>query len=134
MVSDAKRLRLTRDLRHIGLIKLLDPIVGCDDVGIKKPDPKMIILAMDRLGIPPKQRSSVIYIGNRAHDVEAAIAAGVRPWLVGFGIPKSQIPQEFRAVLRRPGVEYFSSPNALRQRLAEVSRGITGISKSPLGT
>ena len=113
---------LHRDLTKSGLGTLIGVVVSSSDVGgVPKPDPALVIRAMDELGIPAEQRDSVIYVGNRPHDVAAAIAAGVRPWLVGFGHPRNRIDPSLQGVLEQPGVEYFSTPQSLNRRLRTLT-------------
>ena len=53
------------------------PDDGCD---CRKPKPKLLLEAAARFGVPIE---SVPFIGDKASDVEAALAAGARPILVG---------------------------------------------------
>lgn len=65
-----------RSLLHpSGLADLLEIIVTSVDVGAPKPDPKPLLVAMERLGLEDPMR--VLYIGDGPEDEEAATAAGV---------------------------------------------------------
>jgi putative hydrolase of the HAD superfamily len=49
-------------------------------VGVSKPDPAIFALALDALGMPTADRSTVVHVGDSLrYDVAGAIAAGVRP-------------------------------------------------------
>lgn len=64
---------LTRERTALGPF---DVLVFDDDVAEPKPDPEGIRVALDRLGAVP---SEAVYIGDSGTDIEAAVAAGVRP-------------------------------------------------------
>lgn len=131
VVSNTPRHRLDPAIQETGLGPLLDAVVSSSDVGAKKPDPAGILRALDLLGIPPERRGDVVYVGNRPHDVAAAEAAGIRGWLVGFGIPRDAVPPEMRRVLDRPCVEYFSDLATLAQRLAELAPPTPAVPAGP---
>ncbi len=49
-------------------------------VGVSKPDPAIFAVALEALGIPDAERSTVMHVGDSLrYDVTGAIAAGVRP-------------------------------------------------------
>jgi putative hydrolase of the HAD superfamily len=49
-------------------------------VGVSKPDPAIFAVALEALGIPDAERSTVVHVGDSLrYDVTGAIAAGVRP-------------------------------------------------------
>ena len=52
-----------------------DAVVTDDDVDQPKPDPDGIVLALQRLGLKPKD---AVYVGDSPGDAEASRAAGVR--------------------------------------------------------
>jgi len=62
-------------LEPSGVSAMLDVVVTSVDVGVEKPDPKPIMVALERLGIDTPSR--VLYIGDQTLDEDAAIAAGV---------------------------------------------------------
>ena len=53
-----------------------DAAIFDDDVRAPKPDPHGLELALEALGVAP---SAAVYIGDTRSDMQAAIAAGVRP-------------------------------------------------------
>jgi len=56
--------------------------VAYHDVAKVKPDPEALLLASQKLGIPPRQ---CIYVGDDAADVKAARSAGFTPIGVCWG-------------------------------------------------
>jgi putative hydrolase of the HAD superfamily len=55
-------------------------VIDSTVVGIEKPDPRIFALALDALGVPADQLSSVVHVGDSIFaDVRGAQAAGVRP-------------------------------------------------------
>jgi FMN phosphatase YigB (HAD superfamily) len=61
-------------VRKSGLEKLLTTVVVSGDVGVKKPDPAIFHLALQRAGLQPKD---TIYIGDAEEDVVGANSAGM---------------------------------------------------------
>jgi phosphoglycolate phosphatase len=80
-VCSNKAVAFTRELvRHLGLAALLDAVLGPEDAhGHAKPDPDILLEALRRLGVSPKE---AIYVGDMAVDVYAGRAAGLPVWLV----------------------------------------------------
>jgi hypothetical protein len=62
-------------LARVGIGRFFDVVVTSFDVGAAKPDPTVLLVAMDRLGIIDASR--VLYVGDRPTDREAAEAAGM---------------------------------------------------------
>jgi FMN phosphatase YigB (HAD superfamily) len=65
-----------RILSENGWATVFDTIVISSEVGVKKPDPAIFALALQRTGIAP---ANAIYVGDTHDDVTGAIAAGIRP-------------------------------------------------------
>jgi HAD superfamily hydrolase (TIGR01509 family) len=61
-------------LRVAAVADLIDPLITSDDADRSKPDPDLIQIALDRLGMSP---SECMLIGDTPYDVEAATRAGV---------------------------------------------------------
>jgi 2-haloacid dehalogenase len=59
--------------RNVGLV--WDEILSAEDVGVKKPDPKVYWHAVDKLGPPPKQ---ILMVAAHLFDVRAAQDHGFR--------------------------------------------------------
>jgi phosphoglycolate phosphatase len=71
-----------RVLAQAGLADLFDVVVGGDQVERGKPDPEMAQRALALLGAGP---ADAAVIGDTAHDLEMASAAGVRAYAVSYG-------------------------------------------------
>lgn len=64
-------------LNSAGLGRHLQGIVTSAEIGIAKPDPAPLLVALDRLGPSGLDRSRVLYVGDLPTDEAAALAAGV---------------------------------------------------------
>ncbi|HEX5832079.1 MAG TPA: HAD family hydrolase, partial [Gemmatimonadaceae bacterium] len=67
----------------LGVSQLVDVVVCAQDADVAcfKPDPRGLLVALVRLGVPPGE---AVYVGDRATvDADAARAAGMRCVLVG---------------------------------------------------
>ena len=64
-----------RSLRHTGLLPYVSPtaIIGADSCANSKPDPEPVLLALSRLGRPPRE---ALLLGDSPHDLAAARGAG----------------------------------------------------------
>jgi pyrophosphatase PpaX len=63
-----------RTLRHVGLARYVEVVVGADSCERHKPDPAPVLLALARLGYPPAE---ALFVGDSPHDVAAGNSAGV---------------------------------------------------------
>jgi len=64
----------------LGLTRLVDFIVISAEVGVRKPDPKIFRLALEKAGVRPEE---AIHVGDLPEeDAEGARRAGVRPVLI----------------------------------------------------
>ncbi len=83
-VCSNKAVQFTRTLTaHLGLDPLLGGVYGPEDAGgHPKPDPRMLLVACERLGVSPTE---AVYVGDMSIDVHAGHAAGMRVWLVNAG-------------------------------------------------
>ena len=63
-----------RGLAQVGLLDLVDTIVGADSTQRHKPDPEPVLVALERLGAAPGR---AIFVGDSVHDMYAGNAAGV---------------------------------------------------------
>lgn len=78
-----KPLAFTRGiLEHFGLARLIDAVVGPEDVERLKPAPDMLQVCLNRLNVDPTQ---AVYVGDMSVDVESARAAGITVWTISTG-------------------------------------------------
>lgn len=69
-------------VRHLGLARWLEVVVGGDTLAVRKPDPEPIFEALRRLDASPE---TAVMIGDGEQDVRAGKAAGVRTIAVLYG-------------------------------------------------
>lgn len=69
-------------MQHLGLAQRSAVLVCPDHVSNSKPDPEMLLLACEQLGLPPGE---TLFIGDDARDIEAGRAAGCRTAAVTYG-------------------------------------------------
>ncbi len=79
LVSNATELA-RRVLRNLDMERLFDVIVISEEVGVRKPDPEIFRIALDRAGSSP---SGTVFLGDKpATDIRGAERAGIRGILV----------------------------------------------------
>ncbi len=83
-VCSNKAVPFTRALvKDLGLAELLPVVLGPEDVdGQAKPDPSMLLLGCELLGV---SATETVYVGDMSVDVLAGRAAGMPVWLVHIG-------------------------------------------------
>jgi HAD superfamily hydrolase (TIGR01549 family) len=79
LVSNADG-RVEADARRIGFSRFFDVIIDSQVVGIQKPDPRIFMIALERLGVPANE---AIYAGDMySIDMLGARAAGMAGKLI----------------------------------------------------
>jgi phosphoglycolate phosphatase len=79
-VCSNKPSEFTRQLLdHLGIGRFISVVLGPDDVPYPKPAPDMLRVAMQHLHLTAEQ---TLYIGDMVVDIESAVLAGVRVWIV----------------------------------------------------
>ncbi len=71
--------RLHGLLEGLGLNRWLEAVVVSSQAGAAKPSPEPFRLALEKLGVPPRE---AWHVGDSSEDVEGARAAGLRPILL----------------------------------------------------
>ncbi|WP_376789080.1 HAD family hydrolase [Thermoflexus sp.] len=61
-------------LRRLGLLDLFDEVVISAEVGLLKPDPRIYLLALERLRVPPE---AAAFVDDLPENVQAARALGL---------------------------------------------------------
>jgi phosphoglycolate phosphatase len=70
-------------LEHLNLMPPISDVAGADTFApVRKPDPKHILMLLDRMG---SSAPRAVMVGDSIHDVEAAHAAGLPAVLVSWG-------------------------------------------------
>jgi phosphoglycolate phosphatase len=86
-------------LEHLKLMPPITDVAGADTFPVRKPDPKHILMLVERMGGTPAR---AVMVGDSIHDLEAAHAAGLPAVLVSWGYtatPASELGAE--AVIER---------------------------------
>ncbi len=86
-------------LEHLKLMPPIADLAGADTFPVRKPDPRHILMLVERMGSSPQR---AVMIGDSVHDVHAAHAAGLPAVLVSWGytdIPASELGAD--AVIER---------------------------------
>jgi phosphoglycolate phosphatase len=99
-------------LEHLRLMPPIADLAGADTFPVRKPDPRHILMLIERMGRSPDRS---VMVGDSIHDVHAAHAAGLPAVLVSWGytdIPASELGAE--AVIER----FDALPQALEQLAA----------------
>lgn len=73
-VSSASADDIADLLRAAGVADLMDDIICADDADRSKPDPDLVRIAIDRLGVEPDE---AVMLGDTPYDIEAAHKCGV---------------------------------------------------------
>ena len=110
-ICSNKAVVFTRELASaLGIDAWFATILGPEDVGGRpKPDPAMLIEAIQRFGVT---RDETVYVGDMAVDVHAGKAAGLVVWLVQGG-----------ATGRESAVD--AGPDKILQRFEELRELLT---------
>jgi len=74
-------------LEHFGMDKMFAVILGDGDVSQNKPDPEMLYLAMEKMGVGKEE---TIFVGDSAIDIQTGRNAGIRV----FAVPTGNTDQE----------------------------------------
>lgn len=94
-------------LRGLRVLDAFDAVMTPEDAGVRKPDPRFMLAALERLGVEPKD---ALVVGDGVQDVEAAKGAGIRcvAVLSGYGDPGE-------LVARGPDIEVDSIQDLAHQ-------------------
>ncbi len=77
-------------LEELGLLARAACVVSGDTLPVRKPHPQPLLLAAERIGVPP---SECVYVGDALRDVQAARAAGMVPLGARYGyLNESEAP------------------------------------------
>jgi phosphoglycolate phosphatase len=99
-------------LEHLKLMPPISGLAGADTFPVRKPDPRHILMLVERMGGTPDR---AVMVGDSIHDVHAAHAAGLPAVLVSWGYtetPASELGAD--AVIER----FDALPQALERLVA----------------
>lgn len=69
-------------LEHLRLMPPIAAVAGADTFPVRKPDPRHLLMLVDRMGGSPDRS---VMVGDSIHDVKAAHGAGLPAVLVSWG-------------------------------------------------
>ena len=81
-------------LEHLKMMPPISDVAGADTFPVRKPDPKHILMLLERMG---RSAERAVMVGDSIHDLEAAHAAGLPAVLVSWGYtdkPASELGAE----------------------------------------
>jgi len=87
LVSSGDGFRVRRELLTLGLDGFFGAVVCGGETPHRKPDPEPLLVALDRLGVPP---AAAAYVGDSPEDMAMAKAAGAFAVGVPGGFPNRQ--------------------------------------------
>jgi HAD superfamily hydrolase (TIGR01509 family) len=109
LVSSGDGSRVRREIRALGLDRYFGAVVCGGETARRKPDPEPLLLALERLDVPP---AAAAYVGDSPEDVAMARSAGS----FAVGIPGA-FPNREALAASRPDVLAPSLPEALQALL-----------------
>lgn len=121
-----------RVLEQTGIAGRVQHVVISGEVGCKKPDPRIFLDLLDRIGLDP---AAVVHVGDAPEDVAGARAAGVVPIRIERDQPGSLAGRRDVALGRGsaaadpsgdPALADGSAPWAVVRSLGEVSELVLG--------
>lgn len=99
----------------------LSVVLTIDDVAKGKPDPEILIKALDLLG---GQTKNTLYVGDSSHDLEAALALGMRFLLVDSDLyVRGEARKKLQAAAAQNGFPIVGLENLFK--IAQVAQGQT---------
>ncbi len=119
-------------LAPVGLDEPLEVIVTSAEVGVAKPDPRPMEVALERMGLVDRHR--VLYVGDRPSDEAAARAAGLHYTDVGGGTVGDAVAAWFEAEAGRSWDEARASVGPLDDRAAAAASARQAQLTKPTGS
>jgi 2-phosphoglycolate phosphatase len=96
-IASNKLGRFSREIfEHFGLEKLFTIILGDEDVSQNKPDPEMLLQAIEKMEL---RKEEVVFVGDSPIDIQTAKNAGVRVFAVPTGVTKREDLQKAQPTL-----------------------------------
>jgi HAD superfamily hydrolase (TIGR01509 family) len=102
LVSSGESTRVRREIEDHGLRRFFAAVVCGGETVCRKPDPEPLLLALERLALPPGETA---YVGDSPEDVAMARSAGVVAVGVPGGFPNRQALADARPDLLVPSLD-----------------------------
>jgi len=78
-------------IRHFGLEGFFVAVLGDEDVTLNKPDPEMLLAAIEKLALPKEE---VVMVGDSLVDIQAAQNTGIRIFAIPSGATKREVLEQ----------------------------------------
>lgn len=107
LVADGRPGTYRNVLGQHGVLDLFDALVVSEQLGCEKPDPRMFVAALDRLGIARPDYGRVLMVGNNLErDVQGANQVGMLSVWIDWAPRRAKVPanasQAPRFTIRQP--------------------------------
>jgi HAD superfamily hydrolase (TIGR01509 family) len=117
VVTGKSRRAYRATCRHLPLDRFFEIAICEDDVPAPKPDPRGLVLALERLGVDPERS---VYVGDTPMDTEAAQRARMIGAAALWSRPHAE--REHIAGKIEPSVWLLHSPEDLARKIPSVAR------------
>lgn len=104
IVSNKETNLLIKDIDFLGMSDKFEVVVGYDQIGIPKPDPRLVYHAANLLKKNEEDIPGSWFVGDTVTDMQCAINAGLIPFFVGHD---SDLPAEFRSMLSEGEIKKY---------------------------
>ena len=95
LVADGRPGTYANVLAQHGVLDLFDVMTVSEQLGCEKPDPRMFVVTLDRLGIPRDDYARTLMVGNNlARDVKGANLVGMTSVWIDWAPRRSKVPSE----------------------------------------
>ena len=75
-------------IQYFGLEEFFVAVLGDEDVALNKPDPEMLLAAIEKLALPKEE---VVMVGDSLIDIQAAQNTGIRIFAIPSGATKREV-------------------------------------------
>ncbi len=78
-------------IKHFGMEDLFVAILGDEDVSMNKPDPEMLLSALEKMALSQEE---VVMVGDSLIDIQSAKSAGIRVFSIASGTTKRELLEQ----------------------------------------
>jgi HAD superfamily hydrolase (TIGR01549 family) len=95
LVADGRPGTYANVLAQHGVLDLFDVLTISEQLGCEKPDPRMFVETLDRLGIAPEDYGRTLMVGNNlARDIKGANLVGMVSVWIDWAPRRAKVPAE----------------------------------------
>lgn len=125
LIADGPTATFTNILTHYDLYNCFDAFAISEKVGVEKPDPRIFLHALDKLGIRREDYGHVLMVGNNlARDVKGANALGLISVWLDWAPRRSKTPADASEVPQHT----IKTPEALLPLIQRLNKPIVEFS------